>query len=1040
MGGLTTVRWSQLLLADLQARATPDRLLFLYVDREVLGRLSGLSPAEALGSFCRAFSGRPASGPFHQTAAEACAWRLAGYPGPPAFAADLAMTVLAVTEVPLGDPHGVYRRQNELLGLPTVAAPPAGYGVDVPVLWREWNRWLEGPGRYLGGPTAEAHEHWTLQGWARSQALVRHRDRHRIDRFFDDMGASPSNDILLEFTTWLQYRGRDGADLLHTLESDAARSIYRQVLNDEAQRWRQEGPRARAASGTRGLLVYDDWSDTFRGAFEVNPAWVGRDVELGNGESQTVAAADDFVMLFPPTTDSALLADGVAVDVEPNRPVRLGGEPVYVFRDEPRVGGRLQARTSEHHSIYHLLVHQTRLAALTTALAEVGVVVAPSASSVDGWSWCESVVVGKDSPALRLLGLAAALADKSLLPRLVGGLKLNGSTYLVGGEPDILDPAPGTASVTLDGREIPRTPNQTTTSLAAEAPQQGRHRVMAASTELNFTTVDPIRGVAAGSQLHRPAVSTGTGFILQDATRNPVSVPRVSGAVVEGVAAPLPVVMMLREGAELLVVLADRRVLQVITTTPKWLADIDVCPYAVDVMDAVRETGSPVEIVVVWSPGSRGALALAVPTDAVVPLGKATTVDRADVVAQLLSAEWTWRGPPDHRAKTRLMNAAMGSLRLSKNSQDPKKHDAVQPLPMAAQGGHRRRVLSGPVANPYDDVLGWLSEQEDLVVGWGRFADAWAWSCQRRAMAGKAAAWRQALNRLVDLGHVEREYDRQMVGLAPAALVSLPDSAGLSVLTGARPDQVVERLEDPDDQDAAVGAMAGECFVHRRTPVDAAGSPDGPTAVYVEWDPAEEVLVRRGLGRLGVELVGCTGSALARMLPPLAELLTTSQQFTMPPGRDVWLYQNEKDLRGGWSWRSRATDAAIGFYRYRLARGDVYAWRGSLGGDLTEVEPALGKWLAWSAVAKGPLLRHHGRERVLLAPADLTLPEMARRALALRTGLPPFRLSGFRPGDGGAGRDHLAWDNVDRPTANRVASLLGQPLANENGTLSMEDM
>jgi hypothetical protein len=175
--------WNAVLFEEVRTRASLSQRLYLYVDRDLLSRISGLVPAAAVDDFASAFRAATGAAPFRRAAEHAIRWRVRGYPGDPAFVAHLAMTVLAVTEEPVGARHGIYARQNLLLGLPAVAVEPPGYGDDVPKLWSVWNSWLDVPGAMPGRSTARTHPHWTLQGWARSQALVRFTDRLRIEDF-----------------------------------------------------------------------------------------------------------------------------------------------------------------------------------------------------------------------------------------------------------------------------------------------------------------------------------------------------------------------------------------------------------------------------------------------------------------------------------------------------------------------------------------------------------------------------------------------------------------------------------------------------------------------------------------------------------------------------------------------------------------------------------------------------------------------------------------------------------------------------------------
>ena len=176
------------------------------------------------------------------------AWRAREWEGEPPIVAALSMTVLAVTEDPIGNPAGVYRTQNYLLGLTSDAVEPDGYGDHVPVLWRVWNQWLQGPGSRFGQPSARTEEHRPYQGWARSQGLIRFRDRLLIEEFAttvrEDVLQRTSVDALAgDLFTWLAFRGDRGSGLLSKAVDPALRPIVCDVLEDEVCRLAEQGRR-----------------------------------------------------------------------------------------------------------------------------------------------------------------------------------------------------------------------------------------------------------------------------------------------------------------------------------------------------------------------------------------------------------------------------------------------------------------------------------------------------------------------------------------------------------------------------------------------------------------------------------------------------------------------------------------------------------------------------------------------------------------------------------------------------------------------------
>ena len=223
---------------------------------------------------------------------------------PPAYFLALVMSVLAVTESPIGGAGGVYPRQNQLLGRTPEAKEPPGYSEHVPALWRAWNEWLDGPGSIYGTSTARTHEHWTYQGWARSQGLFRQGDRALVQDWFEDRGIEagdkiPGMQLLQGFLSWLDYRGH-AADALRTKVSDeATREVLADLLESELRAWVGVAGTDRGGRRIRGLVVYDSWGEVFSVAVPITRDIVGMEVSFG--ESETTLGSEGDLSVLPLT-------------------------------------------------------------------------------------------------------------------------------------------------------------------------------------------------------------------------------------------------------------------------------------------------------------------------------------------------------------------------------------------------------------------------------------------------------------------------------------------------------------------------------------------------------------------------------------------------------------------------------------------------------------------------------------------------------------------------------------------------------------------
>lgn len=1008
--------WNEALFSDLRDRARPERRLYLYVDRETLADVSALSEAEALKDFCAAFRAARGRRPFSAGAEAADRWASRGFDGAPPFVADLAMTVLAVTEEPVGAQHGVYRTQNSLLGLPPEAHAPPGYGDDVPAMWETWNRWLRGPGRAFGLPSARTFRTWaTLQGWSRSQGLVRHRDRLTIEQFVEERSPGLRRLDVDDLLVWMRYRGAACADFLARVEHDeAALEVVQDVLDDEAARWSRDGARERKGRAMRGLLLYDDWSHVIQGAVHVDPALIGQTVSVGDGETVTVDEHTPTLRVDIAGVPSAWLQTGLQHALTPTRAVTFGGGSVFVFHDEPDLEGRLQSARPAHYVAHHILVHDSRRADVEAALVAGGCLTA-ARPAFKGWAWLDDVLLPRESPLLLALGLSAAMPPAADVAAFAGGMRLGRPHhYLCGHEPDAVFPT-ATTRVTVDGDVASLTQlSPPVLRLAELGLDPGEHVVEQAGSRLTLRTFAFIRQYAETESVLRPGRRVGaSAWVFTDAHQGGSDSPGLAGASVCGVDVREPLLLR-RPGAEYLVLGEYGSVSQVQPFKPRWLDRHTLDPEGLDV-EALASHIDGAVITLARHPHTGGVVA--VRCDGT-PRAEGTIklVPRPDLVAELLISRphWKWVGEPsDSLAKQVLARA------LRRNDSAPKRRRSEPPHHAVARAG----LIEGVRENPFDEILMWLSERERPSATREDFMAAWTWICDKLGRHDVAGDWRRALQTLADLGHVEQDFAQGRVFAAPAVAVALPEANGLYLLAGARPSRLVERLDDPDEADPLVADGVAQTSLEMRTAVDNHGRPVAPAAIYIAMEPRRADLVRTAYERLGVRLHGCTARWLVDTMPSLVRAVQAGQRFSHPPGSDAHLYAN---VQGAWRWTRVLDVDRPGMFRFRQGHRSVFGWRPQAGADLYEVEPAAGRWLTRRALERMPLVHEHFADRLLVAE-DLPLPAVLRRALVLRSGLPGYEVRCHFSDIRGDMRMR-AYENVNATVASQVARILGAGL------------
>ena len=126
--------WTEGIFKAIVATGRPGKPLFLYLDSEILGEISNLSPVDAQKAFAKSFLKHYSKGerdtPFENAVLEALNW-----PKTPGFKKSscpkiiplLALCVIAVTDKSPSPGQSVYYLLNSLLGQEVEIGKPNGY-------------------------------------------------------------------------------------------------------------------------------------------------------------------------------------------------------------------------------------------------------------------------------------------------------------------------------------------------------------------------------------------------------------------------------------------------------------------------------------------------------------------------------------------------------------------------------------------------------------------------------------------------------------------------------------------------------------------------------------------------------------------------------------------------------------------------------------------------------------------------------------------------------------------------------------------------
>ena len=1038
--------WNKLLFRKLVVdTGRPGDPLYLYVDAEVLADVGGFDDADAaLEDFKQNFEGYD----FHAAEQDAIKWKRAGFQGDPPFVTALAMTVLAVTLEPIENKNfNVYRRQWELLGKNSRRNnrhnAPAHY-THVPNIWNIWNQFLQSDkGSRYGVPTAR-RGHLTYQGWARSQSFVRARDKQDIYAFLRDSaeqlpdeGTADEGERLVSLLrSWLRTQGS---------RSRLARAAANSGLHDElggvlvAQRsfWSHEvrEHKEQVRRGPSNIRAALHWTPSDGGVLSlVAPmegieGMVGTDITDFQGQQFTIDTPWHFVYLTSEEADpeswffepvySYRLSDTLNVSWEP--------QPTYFFQRDRGGADWIETQTIDPKFEYRALIGPDGEQPESIGSIEVGYSPGPLESS----AWL--VVDGKEAIPGSIVSELFDIATKRSRPRnhkLVGGLPLNSarSEFLNGFEPDIripLDDATSQVQISLDGEDISdrmEVDGATWTGvvrLREEVPDPGRHQVTVRVDDrvnnASFLSVSPKLAPLPPS---RAARHSEDGIIRFSLELSPA--PSVTVIFENGSARSLEMNIQLRNWL---------RILDKDQELPRFESFFDSCWF--DALYPLPGEQKERVLVIATGGGKMGRFAFT-RTIHVKSMLDSTRVQRqwntpaSELIALATSVDNLFFMDDEARSSfqqfkktlARDLGSKVGQVRSSRSRTHQNRPTQV---------GRPRSDIEAArsMANPYEDLLIWLTERRENGVTITTAGEAFAWLCEH-ADFPKTPEFSNAIRTLEALGHITRQGNRLIPW--PASANWLPDSEALTALSGARTEDMVATLNRGEGSPAASqdDTLQATC-VHIFTQVQKLEDfektvPAAPSTIFLQLGSAEHSPQAQAHD-LGLEFFNASLAELEGIASLAERLSDKKHQIILDrSSKSVDIFTPWKKVPGG-RWRGTGQSQGLpdkdAFLRIKDTRGNRYAWWDSQRGTITSCGWTVGLWGFHLGTATSDLFGMQPTKSRFAVAEHMWLPPDLERFLVMRSGLLP------RIGTDQQGDKWRIYTNVSIPVAEAVSAKLG---------------
>lgn len=1045
----------------------PGDPLYFYVDDEVLADISGIeSPDAALEDFTQAFQAIS----FYQSFREAVRWKNSDYRGTPVFLAAMAITVLAVTLEPLGvSANNVYRRQNALLGKKRLSGGmPEEYDY-MRSIWEIWNDYLGGPkGSKYGVPTAKRLGRYSHQGYARSQAFLRHKDKQDINMFLQERGPhippdASGSTMVQELRQWLKAQG-SRTRLGRVASSPDFRDELGAILL-ASRKFVEEEEQARQSGAS--FVAMPMW-DTYESEFHLVVSLEGvkgtqgttiRDFDL---EEHELGAGEKYVFLSSPDSGAEAWLSEPTEQWDLSETWTASWRPpedgVYFFVEDEDEEAWISKPEPDRAKPTRILVNglgMTKFGEHKVQLNGASQPVGFEPSGTEGHNW---VTVGEQSelPADVVASLvgAKAVSSRARQHSLRGGLKLRGNNYLNGFEPDLVisgeamsraEAAGRAPQILVNGTDIWRyiggadgETGAVWVSLADQTLPPGEHLVE--------VVVD---GKRSTTRLKSTSPKTPALFPPIKRKHRHEHIVRFSWEY-----SPKPTVF----------VVGEDKALRIHPSRPVryWLQTLEQADSTLDAFERYFDSswlewlypvaGDPGEQVVVLASETGKepwkVMLRRIDWDLLRHSPRVGEVTEAsgDDLWELFKDD-TIHHPVDEEVRKplarirRKLPMRIRNLPAYRRFRHGSRQDARPPVARRRRADTSQQILQ----NPYEHWLWWLTEKGDEGVSSPLAESALLWLTKRYGIA-EELDFRAKVRELEALGHVHRHEGR--IHALPASASWLPDSEALVALSGARGEDMIRALETGEapelgEQENELDAIHVRTFTQSRQLSKGSNSrvPIAPETIYAQLGSRSKTASEQA-NALGFQFFDPTYREL-RSFPDLGEILADeSRAMTLsglPPKIDHFVPR--KSAPGG-GWRRLTgglstlhTDAFLRFYT-RIGRR--YVWWSKDEGLLVDVGWVYGLWGFHQSTGTSDLFAVEPNKDRFAVRAYMPIPTDLERFLVMRSGLLPR--VGTRRSDRSRknAEEWRVYTNVPASIAHLVAAKLGHPWSRVTGAWPRE--